>query len=101
MARCSPFLDGPSAVQDELRRRIKRFIKELVVLVAGPTVPSDNNAAERSLRRLVTSRKISGGARSQQGTDAKMAFASLSGAWRAEGLNPLTACRQLLASPQL
>ena len=69
--------------------------------MADPAVPSDNNAAERSLRHLVVSRKISGGARSQRGTDTKMTLASLFGTWRAQGLNPLAACRQLLVSPQL
>ena len=32
-----------------------------------PETPSDNNAAERSLRHLVISRKISGGTRSEAG----------------------------------
>ena len=59
-------------------------------------MPSDNNAAERSLRHLVTSRKISGGTRSGQGTDSKMTLASLFGTWRARGLNPLLECRRLL-----
>lgn len=53
------------------------------------------------LRHLVISRKISGGTRSNQGTDAKMTLSSLFGTWRAQGQNPLTACRQLLTSPQL
>ena len=68
---------------------------------ANLAVPSDNNAAERSLRHLVTSRKISGGTRSGQGTDSKMTLASLFGTWRARGLNPLLECRRLLASPQI
>ncbi len=59
------------------------------------------NAAERSLRPLVVSRKISGGTRSTQGTETKMTLASIFGTWRAQGLNPLSACQQLLASPQL
>ncbi len=101
LARCRPFLEDPLAVQRKLCRRIERFIKELFVFVAEPGVPSDNNAAERSLRHLVISRKISGGTRSQQGTDSKMALASLFGTWRARGLNPLVACRQLLTSPQV
>ena len=101
LACCRPFLDDPGAVQAKLCRRIQRFIKELFVFVAEPAVPSENNAAERSLRHLVTSRKISGGTRSTQGTNTKMALASLFGTWRARGLNPLTACRQLLTSPQL
>jgi hypothetical protein len=87
------------AVQGKLCRRIERFIKELFVFVADPAVPPDNNPAERSLRHLVTSRKISGGTRSKQGTDAKMDLASLFGTWRARGLNPFQECRQLLTSP--
>ena len=94
-------LKDPLAVQAKLCRRMERFIKELFVFVSDPAVPSDNNAAERSLRHLVTSRKISGGTRSGQGTDSKMTLASLFGTWRARGLNPLLECRRLLTSPQL
>jgi len=101
LALCRPFLKGPSVVQGKLCRRIERFIKELFVFVAGPAVPSENNASERSLRHLVTSRKISGGTGSDQGTNSKMTLASLFGTWRARGLNPLLQCRQLLTSPQV
>ena len=101
LALCRPCLDDPLAVQGKLCRRIDKHLKELFVFVAQPEVPPDNNAAERSLRPLVISRKISGGTRSNQGTDAKMTLTSLFGTWRAQGLNPLTACRQLLTSPQL
>ena len=101
MAICRPFLSDPSAVQGKLCRRIEHFIKELFVFVAEPDVPSDNNAAERSLRHLVISRKVSGGTRSEQGTERKMTLASTFGTWRAQGLNPLAACRQLLVSPRL
>ena len=101
LAICQPFLDDPSATQAKLCRRIERHIKELFVFVAEPEAPADNNAAERSLRHLVVSRKISGGTRSEQGTESKMTLASIFGTWRAQGLNPLTACRQLLVSPLL
>ena len=74
MVLARPFLKDPLAVQAKLCRRMERFIKELFVFVSDPAVPSDNNAAERSLRHLVTSRKISGGTRSGQGTDSKMSF---------------------------
>ena len=70
MVLARPFLKDPLAVQGKLCRRMERFIKELFVFVSDPAVPSDNNAAERSLRHLVTSRKISGGTRSGQGTDS-------------------------------
>ena len=97
----SPFLADPLAVQAKLCRRIERHIKELFVFVAEPDVPSDNNPAERSLRHLVISRKVSGGTRSERGTESKMTLASIFGTWRARGLNPLAACRQLLTSPQV
>ena len=96
-----PFLADPLALQGRLCRRIERHIKELFVFVAEPDVPSDNNPAERSLRHLVISRKVSGGTRSERGTESKMTLASVFGTWRARGLNPLAACRQLLTSPQI
>ena len=98
---CRPFLEDPLAVQAKLCRRIERHIKELFVFVSHPEAPSDNNAAERSLRHLVVSRKISGGTRSEQGSDSKMALASLFGAWRAKGLNPFLETHRLLISPQV
>ena len=64
LAQCRPYAQDPAAAQGNLCRRIERHIKELFVFVAAPGVPSDNNAAERSLRPLVVSRKISGGTRS-------------------------------------
>lgn len=101
MALCRPFLNDPLAAQGKLCRRMERFREELFVFVAHPEVPADNNAAERSLRHLVTSRKISGGTRSARGTSSKMTLASLFGTWRARGLNPFHECRALLASPQV
>ena len=97
---CRPFLEDPLAVQGKLCRRIERHIKELFVFVSQPETPPDNNAAERSLRHLVISRKISG-SRSGAGSGSKMTLASLFGAWRARGLNPFLECRRLLISPQL
>ena len=100
LALGQPFRHDPSATQAKLCRRIERHIRELFVFVAEPDVPADNNAAERSLRHLVISRQISGGTRSEQGTQSKMTLASLFGTWRVQGFNPLTACRQLLTSSQ-
>ena len=79
-----------------------------MVFVAYPETPSDNNVAQRSLRPLVTCRKISGGGtlrdtrlRSEQGTITKVTLASLLGAWRARQLNQLVPCLRLLVYPQL
>ncbi len=101
LAVCDPLATDPIAVQARLCRRIQRHIDELFVFVAHPDVPSDNNAAERSVRPLVTSRKISGGTRSDRGSDTKMINASLFGTWDARRLNPFDQCLQLLASPQV
>ena len=101
LSLCQPFSNNEAVPHAKLCRRIERFIKELFVFVSHPGVPPDNNAAERSLRHLVITRKISGGTRSQRGTESKMALASLFGTWRARGLNPLFQSRILLLSPQL
>ncbi|MGH3801802.1 MAG: IS66 family transposase [Pseudonocardiaceae bacterium] len=98
---CDPFATDPTALQARLCRRIQRHSDELFVFVAHPDVPSDNNAAERSVRPLVTSRKISGGTRSDQGSHTKMTNASLFGTWHVRGLNPFDQCFQLLAAPQV
>jgi hypothetical protein len=60
-------------------------------------VAPTNNLAERSLRPLVTRRKISGGSRSAAGTAATMVLASLFGTWLLRDENPYTACRDLLS----
>ena len=100
MAVCTPFLTDASAPQRRLCRRIEKHLGGLFTFVVEPEVPPDNNAAERSLRHLVTARKISGGTRSPSGTATKMTLASLFGTWRLTGLNPLESCRSLLVSPQ-
>jgi hypothetical protein len=100
LAICAPFRENPAAAQRRLSARITRFIEELFVFVLYPEVPSHNNAAEKSLRHLVTCRKISGGTRSSAGTRVKMALSSLFGTWRARHLDPLASCRQMLACPR-
>ena len=100
-ALCAPFVGVAAAPQRVLCERITKHLPALFVFVEEPNVPATNNAAERSLRHLVTSRKISGGTRSARGTATKMTLASLFGTWRLQGLNPLDQCRVLLANPQL
>jgi transposase/uncharacterized coiled-coil protein SlyX len=99
-ALAAPYAEDATAPQRKLAARMQRHIEELFVFVTEATVPADNNAAERSLRHLVTSRKISGGTRSDKGTATKMALCSLFGTWHARGLNPWVACQEMLASPQ-
>lgn len=99
--QCAGPATDPVAVQSKLCRRILKYLPELLTFVADPAVPADNNAAERNLRPMVVQRKISGGTRSPQGSSTVMTLASLFGTWQAQGVNPFTALRQLLASPQL
>lgn len=109
---CAPYLpvSAPDAATDSavvvppqrtLCQRIEKHLTDLFVFVDDPAVPPTNNAAERSLRHLVVSRKISGGTRSAAGSTTKMRLASLFGTWRAQGLNPFDECRRLLATPQV
>jgi hypothetical protein len=86
--------------QRVLSTRMAKHLHELFVFVREPDVPPDNNLAERALRHVVTSRKISGGTRSAVGSATKMTLASLFGTWRLRGINPFHACRALLLSPQ-
>jgi hypothetical protein len=100
-ALCAPYLVAdPPAPQTVLCRRIEKYLAALFVFVLDPAVAATNNAAERSLRHLVVSRKISGGTRSSAGTTTKLTLASLFTTWRLRGLNPYLACHDLLRSPQ-
>ena len=94
---CRPHL-RKKRVQSRLCERIERFLPELFVFVADPQVPADNNAAERSVREIVVSRKISGGTRSKSGSEAKGILASLFGTWRLQGLDFYKCCWNLLAA---
>jgi len=97
MRVCRPHLKK-KRLQSTLCERIERFLPELFVFVADARVPSDNNAAERSVRHLVVSRKISGGTRSEKGSETKSILASLFGTWRLQGLDFYQCCWNLLAA---
>ena len=94
---CRPHLRKKRA-QSRLCERIERFLPELFVFVAEARVPADNNAAERSVREIVVSRKISGGSRSEKGSEAKSILASLFGTWKLQGLDFYQCCLSLLAA---
>jgi transposase len=91
----------PPPVYQTLAGRLRRYEGELFTFVTEPGVPPDNNAAERSLRHLVTQRKISGGTRSPEGSETLMVASTLFGTWLAQRRDPLHACRELLTRPQV
>jgi len=95
---CQPHV-RTEALMSVLCQRVERFLPELFTFVAEPQVAADNNAAERSLRPTVISRKISGGTRSGKGSKPKSVLASLFGTWRLQGHDPYQAVRQTLTRP--
>ena len=97
MGLCRPYLKSERP-QRVLCERIERFLPELFVFVADPRVPSTNNAAERALRPVVISRKISGGTQTSEGSKTKDTLASAFGIWMARGLNPFMACLAMLTT---
>jgi hypothetical protein len=99
-AICAPFAADETALQARLCRRVDKYRHALFSFVREPDVPSHNNAAERSVRHEVISRKISGGSRSAAGTRTRTTLATLFGTWRLQGQDPFATCRTVLASPQ-
>ena len=95
---CKPYV-GSDAPMSVLCQRVERFLPELFTFTADPRASADNNAAERSLRPTVVSRKISGGTRSEQGSETKSVLASLFGTWRLRGCNPYQALNSILSQP--
>lgn len=97
-ALCEPLIvkDLPMS---KLSSRAIRFLPEMFTFIRFPDISSDNNKAERDIRHTVVSRKISGGTKSEKGSQTKSVLASLFGTWKLQGLNPLEQCRLLLANP--
>jgi hypothetical protein len=79
-----------------LAERLHHFVAELFVFVECPSIPSENNTAERTFRPMVIARKICGGSRSAKGTATKMTLLSLFITWQLRGINPLEAIPRLL-----
>ena len=101
---CKSYL-GSDAPMRVLCQRVERFLPELFTFAAEPRAGADNNAdnnaAERSLRPPVVSRKTSGGARSERGSETKSIPASLFGTWRLQERKPYQALQSILSKPHL
>lgn len=95
MAIALPYL-GLKRPQSILAARIEKHMAELFIFVEEPEVPSDNNAAERSVRPSVIARKISGGTRSEKGSKTRMILMSIFGTWKLRGQDTMTSCLNLL-----
>jgi hypothetical protein len=98
-ALATPYAGKQSlAPQRILAERILNFRNELFTFVEFPRVPSENNAAERAIRPAVIARKVSGGTRSEKGSDTKTTLMTLFQTWRAQGKDPIVQCQQMLAA---
>jgi transposase len=91
---------GVCLPQSVLAKRLVQFEAELFTFVEYPEVPSENNAAERSVRPRVIARKISGGTRSPEGSKTMAVLASLFETWRLRGQNGVEACITMLIASQ-
>jgi transposase len=94
-----PAEPDPSLPYATLAKRLRKYLAELFTFVRDPLVPPTNNAAERSLRPLVTGRKISGGTRSSAGSTTHMILYSLAATARIQGRDPATVYQQILLAP--
>ena len=74
---------------------------ELFVFMQYIEVISENNPAERAIRPLVISRKISGGTRSEKGTETKMILVSLFETLKLRGIDQITAIKRMLLGQPL
>jgi ribosomal protein S27AE len=96
---CPADLD-PRLPYATLAKRLRKYHPELFTFVRDPRVPATNNAAERSLRPLVIARKVSGGTRSEAGSETWMVLYSIFATARLQHQDPAVVCQQLLlASP--
>jgi len=84
-----------SAFGKALAYMLKRW-DELTLFLEDPLIPVDNNHAERSLRKLVTGRKIHFGSRSEPGLAFAEVHYSLIDSCRLNGVAPVDYYRHLV-----
>ncbi len=92
---CEPFIKTQTP-QAKLCARALRFLPEMFSFIRFEGVSSDNNMAERAVRRTVIKRKISFGTRSKKGSETRSILGSLFGTWRLQNLNPFEQMKLLL-----
>lgn len=95
-----PYLLDDTAPQHTLAKRIDKHLGELFTFVQHVGCPSGNNAAERAIRPAVIARKISGGTRSEKGSQTRTTLMSVFGTWQLQGKDVLKACTDMIVSSQ-
>jgi len=92
---CEPYIKT-QVLQAKLAARGMRFLSEMFTFIRYEGVNSDNNMAERAVRKTVIKRKISFGTRSAKGSETRSVLGSLFGTWRLQNLNPFEEMRTIL-----
>ena len=80
-----------------LRKRYGRLRPHLFTFLDHPEVPADNNGSERELRPTATYRKVTGGFRSDWGTDLFAGVRSVIGTAARRGVGAYQAIQQTLS----
>lgn len=94
-ALCEPYIKTQTP-QAKLSARALRFLPEMFTFIRFEGVNSNNNMAERAVRKTVIKRKISFGTRSPKGSETRSILGSLFGTWRLQNLNPFEQMKLLL-----
>ncbi len=81
-----------------LIKRLRRHRDDVLTFLDQPSVPFDNNLAERAIRPAVILRKNSYGNRSQPGADMQAVFMSIFFTLKKRGHNPVNAVREALTA---
>jgi len=97
-AVAEPYLGKKDAPQRVLAERIDRHLGELFTFVQYPGCPSGNNAAERAIRPAVIARKISGGTRSDRGSQTRTKLMSVFGTWQLQGKDIFHTCIDMIVA---
>ena len=92
---CEPYIKT-QVLQAKLAARGIRFLSEMFTFIRYEGVNSDNNMAERAVRKTVIKRKLSFGTRSAKGSETRSVLGSLFGTWRLQNLNPFAEMRATL-----
>lgn len=96
-ALLSQSLDGTE--ESRLQRRYLKHRGSIFTFLYNPTVPPDNNAAERALRNSVIHRKVSGGFRSDDGAQAHASVASVIDTAKQNNQPPFSVLSELIGAP--
>lgn len=100
--RLASLIDHPYTSRDaqKIQTRLTHQKDNLFTALLYPNVPLTNNHAERQIRPLVVTRKISGGSQSLKGARTHAVLMSLIQTISLKGQNFSTELKQLLTSPE-